>query len=113
MKFLDDSAFGNLDINIVPVFAAAVFLAAFLPVSGFIFSDMAKIGQGIQAVVHHEDHIAAVPAVTAVGSACRHIFFTPERNVPVAALPASYINFRSVCKHSILLFIESVKSFVS
>ena len=38
-------------------------------------------------------------AVAAVRTACRNIFFTTEGNVAVAALAASDIDSRSVCKH--------------
>ena len=47
IEFFDNSSFRNLDIDIVAVLATAVFLTAFLAVSGFIFSNMSEIGQGI------------------------------------------------------------------
>ena len=41
----------------------------------------------------------AVTAVTAIGTAVRHIFFTAERHMAISTFPTFYNNFRSICKH--------------
>ena len=74
-------------------------LFALLTVTGFVFADMPEICQGIQALVHLEDHVTAPSAVSAVRPAAGHIFFSAEGDVAVAALAASDIDSRSVCKH--------------
>ena len=102
--FLDHRAIRYLDDHIRSVFAAAVFLIAILSIFCGILADMPEISQCIQPIVHFKNNVSAVTAVTAVRTAVRHIFFPAERNVPIAAFSASYIYFRSVCKHFITRF---------
>ena len=49
--------------------------------------------------VGHEHHVAAAPAVAAVGAALRHVRLTPERHHAVAAAAALHEDPRSVVEH--------------
>ena len=61
---------------------------------------VAEIEQGICALIYNENDIAAVTAVTAVGSAVGNILFPTERNTAVAAVSCLDIYFHMVIKIS-------------
>ena len=55
--------------------------------------------QGVASGIHPEDHIAAVPAVAAVGSAVGNIFFPVKGNGTVSAVARFDINSDVIHKH--------------
>ena len=71
---------------------AALRLEAAAPVEE---AEVAQVGVG------HEDDVAAVAAVAAVGAALRHVLLTPEREGAVAAAPAFDADPRAVVEHGI------------
>jgi hypothetical protein len=77
----------------------AVPLPSFFSVTGFIFSDVPEICQGIQSLIHHKHHISTVSAVSAVRSAVGNIQLPPEGYMSVAALSGTDKDLRSVSKH--------------
>ncbi len=99
LRLTDYGALRHFDDDILAVFAGTVLLAALLAVFRTVFADVPEICQSIQSLVHLKVDAAAVSAVAAVGTAVRHIFLTPERDVTVAALAAFHIYFRMICKH--------------
>ena len=80
-----------------------VSLSAFLAVLCCVFAPVPVIRQGIESLIHLEDHIAAVAAVAAVRAAVRHIQFPAEAYMAVAAFAGPDPYFRSVCKHRVIL----------
>ena len=103
LRLPDDGPFGNLEDDVLSVLSAAVALSALLAVPGLILTDVPEICQGVQTLVHLKDHVAPSSAVSAVGAAVWHIFFSAEGNMAVATLAASDIDSRSVCEHEKLL----------
>jgi len=57
-----------------------------------------KIEEGLLGVRGLEDHITALAAVTAVGTAPRHELFTPETHAPITTVAAPDVNIDLVDK---------------
>ena len=84
----DHSSLGDLDLDVLALFARHPLLFSVLAVLGRIFADMAEVGEGIEALVHDKDDVASLAAVPSVGAARGHIFFTAEGDMAVPALAA-------------------------
>ena len=70
-----------------------------LSVLRLVLPDIAEVDQGVQPLVHYEDHVSALAAVPAVRPSRRHILLTAEGHMAVPALAAPHIYLGSVCKH--------------
>jgi hypothetical protein len=57
-----------------------------------------KIEEGLLRIRSLEDHITALAAVTAVGTAPRHELFTSEAQAPITTIAASNVNIDLVDK---------------
>jgi hypothetical protein len=57
-----------------------------------------KIEEGLLGVCGLEDHITALAAVTAVGTAPRHELFTSEAHAPITTIAAPNVNIDLVDK---------------
>ena len=66
--------------------AGAVAAGAGLAVLGLVFALEAVIDQRVQGAVCFQIDGTAIPAVTAVRAAFRHVFFPPETQAAMAAL---------------------------
>ena len=110
--FADNRAARHANYKVLPFFAVAARAAAVLPVFGFVFAFIAKIRQGRKIVVYLKHNIAAAPAVAAVRSAGRDIFFAVKRNRAVAAVARFDLNFCNIYKHSLSLLNENLYTII-
>ena len=108
----DNRAARHTNHKVLPFFAVATRAAAVLPVFGFVFAFIAEIRKGRKIVVHLKHNVAAAPAVAAVRSAGRDIFFTVERNRAVAAVARFDLNFCNIYKHSLSLLNENLYTII-
>ena len=89
----DFGAAGDENDAIVSGWSGAVFDAAFGPVFAFDDALVAEVEEGLEVFVGFENHVAAPSAVAAAGSACGHIFFTPEGHHSFSAVACDDLNF--------------------
>ncbi len=75
----------------LPVTAAA----AFEPALALEEREVAAVGIG------DEDDVAAIAAVTAVGTALRHVLLAPEAERAVAAAAASHLDAGAIVEHTL------------
>ena len=83
---------GNADNQSLAALARAAFALTVSTVGSHIFPLVTEIHQGRHIVVHAENHVAALAAVTTVRAAGCNIFFTVECHRSVAALAGSHGN---------------------
>ncbi len=102
LRLLDHGSLRYPKNQIRPVFSRTIIFSALCTVLCTIFSFVAKFGQGIQPLVHDKNYIAALAAVAAIWSPCRHKKFPSETYMAVAALAGADINIRAVRKHGFL-----------
>ena len=77
-------------------------LARTLPVAAALGLEVraaAKGGQVAQRGIADDDHVAAAPAVAAVGPALGHVRLAPERDDPVAARARAHVDLGPVVEH--------------
>ena len=98
--FLDDRAERHLDDEVLGVLAVAPAAASVFAALGDVFSFVAEVRQRGEIGVGNKDDVAALSAVAAVGTSCRHILFAVERHGAVAAVTGFYMNIRFIYKHS-------------
>ena len=89
----DFGAAGDEDDAIVAGRACHVFDAAFGAVFAFDDALVAEVEEGLEVFVGFENHVTAPSAVAAAGSACGHVFFTPEGHHSFSAVACDDLNF--------------------
>ncbi len=99
--FVDDHrAGGDADDPVIGVGTGALLGAAGLAVLGGPLVDAAEVDQGVETLVGGQDDIAALAAVTAVGTALGDVFGALERQLAVAALAGPDHDACAVYKHA-------------
>src|SRR5262249_29917627 len=65
----------------------------------FVFGIKPEMQQGMVVGARHHDDIAAAPAIPTAGPSARDVFFTPEREAAVTAVPGLHGDNDFVDKH--------------
>ena len=89
---LHDGAARDTDDEVFCAFAGAALGATRLAVAGFVQACVAHVEERGVLLVHLQNHVAAAPAVTAVGPAKRHELFAVETADAVTALAGANFN---------------------
>ena len=86
----DQSATGDLDGKALAVLAALAGAHTVHAVFGGVLALVAEIHQGGEVIVHLQDDMTAIAAVTAVGTTGGNVLLAVEGNTAVAAVAGSY-----------------------
>src|SRR5579883_64121 len=82
----------NLEHDVVRIRAVAILAHAGAAVLGFEMLLVAIVDQGVEAVYRQRDHVTALAAVAAIGSAKLDELFAPERHTAVPAVAGANVN---------------------
>ena len=83
---------GHPDLQIAAVAAGHLFAHAVLATFRLKATPMTEIHQGIQSFVGYQIDTATLTAVTAIRTAARDVFFTPEAGGTIAAISRVYLD---------------------
>ncbi len=95
----DDRAGRDANYQVGGIVAVAIGAGATLARLGVPMVALRKLSQTVDPRRGHEDHAAAVAAVTAVGSAAGDVFFATKAGAAVAAASGADINLNSIDEH--------------
>ena len=99
LPVVNDGSDGRGDVDRCAFAALAIAAFAVTAALGFMFGIEAEMQQRVVVLAGDQDHVAAVAAVAAAGTAAGNEFLAPERKTAVAAVAGFDGDYDFVDKH--------------
>ena len=103
LEITNDRSLRNTDHQILTILTMHPLSAAFFPRRRDVLLTITEILERIQPLIHLDDDITALTAITAIRTTRRHVQLTTERHMTISALTTLDENLCNICKHRIFL----------
>ena len=103
LEITNDRSLRNTDHQILTILTMHTLSAAFFTRRRDILLTITEILERIQTLIHLDDDITALTAITTIRTTRRHVQLTTERHMTISALTTLDENLCNICKHRIFL----------